>query len=68
MTVDSLQQTASAAGAFSYDVPTVIMISMNNDKPISLSSFLVRITSQNIPINIPSGVCSITVLIDDSEK
>jgi hypothetical protein len=68
MTVDSLQQTAGAAGAFSYDVPNVIMISMNNDVPISLSSFLVRITSENLPIDIPSGVCSITVLIDDSEK
>lgn len=68
MTIDSMQQTVSAAGAFSYDVPNVVMISMNNTLPISLSSFLVRITSQNIPINIPSGVCSITVLIDDSEK
>jgi hypothetical protein len=68
MTIDSLAQTVSAGGAYSYDVPTPIFIEMNNTQPISLSSFLVRITSQNIPLAIPNGVCSITVLIDDSEK
>lgn len=68
MTIDSLAQTVSAGGAYSYDVPTPIFIEMNNTQPISLSSFLVRITSQNIPLGIPNGVCSITVLIDDSGK
>jgi hypothetical protein len=68
MTIDSLSQTVSAGGAYAYDVPTPIFIEMNNDKTISLSSFLVRITSQNIPLGIPNGVCSITVLIDDSGK
>ena len=68
MTIDSLSQTVSAGGSYSYDVPTPVFIEMNNTTPISLSSFLVRITSQNQPIDMPNGICSITVLIDDSGK